>query len=257
MAPRNDAPVVARKASRATERVSPLGVIAPPPIEVASPKFNGSLAALFTCVQDRKVDLLDVPLAPICEAYFLYLLEISLENLDEAAAALMALAYLLERKSWALLPIAEPEPETDETMELIAPTTHEYQMAIDSLRVWHEEREKFFFRSADNGPDPYEIPFDIGDVTPADLARALERLLRKATPEAVKPLNKPRKSLSEQMRVVFTALSGEWRTLERLVTEPFTREDAVYWFLALLELIRLGQAAVRLHEDDVQFARKA
>src|ERR1051326_3802442 len=88
----------ARKPKKHDEAVTALGVIAPPPISVESPHFSGSLAALFACVKERKVDLLDVPLMPVCEAYFLYLFEAAVKDLDEAAAALVALAYLLERK---------------------------------------------------------------------------------------------------------------------------------------------------------------
>lgn len=237
------------------QSISALGVIAPPPIHVTTPTFDGSLAMLFQCVRDHKVHLLDVPLFPICEAYFLYLINLEQANLDEAAAALAALAYLLERKAWLLLPVPDPEPEMDEPMELPTPTAHEYQTAIESLRIWHEERAQLFFRSVEAGPDPYELPLSLENVSTGDLAKALERLLRRAKPEPIKPLNKPRKSLSEQMRIVLHALSNEWRSLEDLVEEPFTRSEAVYWFLALLELIRLGQAAAQLEGEEVRFAR--
>src|SRR3712207_861248 len=123
MAPRLD---TVKKTSSAPEKLSPLGVVAPPPIHVESPRFTGSLATLFTCVRDRKVDLLDVLLFPICEAYFAYLLGTVDKDLDEAAAALAALAYLLERKAWALLPTPEPEPEVEEELQLALPTTEEY-----------------------------------------------------------------------------------------------------------------------------------
>lgn len=236
-------------------KISPLGVIAPPPIQVESPRFNGSLATLFSCVRDHKVNLLDVPLLPICEAYFLYLIAEPTRNLDEAAAALMALSYLLERKAWALLPVPEPEPESIEPLELIAPTTHEYDSAIQVLNIWQEEREKLFFRTAEPYADSYEVPFDLGNVSASDLARAFERLLLRAEPEPVQMLNKPRRSLSEQMKVVLKSLSKEWKSMIDLITLPFSREEAVYWFLAILELIRLGQATVKLTDDDVLFAR--
>lgn len=247
----------ARKQPRKEEAVSALGVVAPPPIEVESPHFSGSLAALFACVRERKIDLLDVPLLPICEAYFIYLLQANLKDLDQAAVALTALAYLLERKAWALLPIAEPVPEIEETLELPPPSTGQYEIAITALSIWQEEREQMFFRQADAGPELYELPFELTNVTAADLARAFERLLAKATPEPIAPLNRPRKSISEQMKMVFQSLSSEWKCLDELVTLPFTREEAVYWFLSLLELIRLGQATVRRQDEDVQFARAA
>jgi len=250
MAPRRETALVDQ-----SQRVTALGVVAPPPIQVESPVFSGSLAMLFQCVKAHKLDLLDVPLAPICEAYFAYILETVVNDLDEAAAALAALAYLLERKAWLLLPTDEPEPEPEELVELPEPTTHDYQIAIEALRMWEEERSLRYFRPQDAGPDPYELPYEIGNVTPMDLAIAFEKVLKKAHPEPMAPLSKPRKSLTEMIGVALMALTPDWRTFEEIIVKPFTRSDAVYWFLALLELTRLGQAQVRVLDDEVRFAR--
>lgn len=236
--------------------VLPTGIIAPPPIHVESPRFSGSLAMLFACVRERKVDLLDVPLFPICEAYFSYLMESEMADLDEAAAALAALSYLLERKAWGLLPTAEPEPEEAEgPLELLAPTVYEFDLAIETLRRFHDERSRRFFRPAESGPDPYEVPIVLGDVSAADLARAFDAILRRANPDSLDLPAKPRRSLSEQMGIVLGSLTNDWTKLDDMVEEPFTRSEIVLWFLALLELIRLGQAAVRLHEETIEFAR--
>lgn len=253
MAPRTETAPAPAKGK--PERISPLGVIAPPPIHVDSPRFSGSLAMLFACVRDRKVDLLDVPLAPICEAYFEYLIHSGEPDLDEAAAALAALAYLLERKAWALLPVEEPEPEADDALALMPPTVHEYEAAIEALKRWQEVRERLFFRPHDAGPNPYELPFQLGNVTTGDLARAFERALSRAVPTPFDSPVKPRRSLSDQMRIVLGALGEEWKPLEHLMPAPFTRTDAVYTFLAVLELIRLGQATLRLADGEVVFAR--
>lgn len=235
--------------------VAGLGLVAPPPIHIQAPTFEGSLATLLKCVRDNKVQLLDVPLLPVCEAYFEYLVQTNLADLDEAAAALLALSYLLERKAWALLPNDEPKPEPDEPLELPEPTVHEFAPAIEALRNWHEERSKRFFRSPDAGPEPYELPFTLANVKVEDLAVALERVLRRAVPATVEQLSKPRRSLSEQMRIVLHALDKEFKPLEDAIPSPYTREDAVYWFLALLELIRLAQVRIRVTETEVAFAR--
>ncbi len=235
--------------------VTALGVIAPLPIHVESPKFEGSLATLFRCVKDHKVHLLDVPLSPVCEAYFTYLIQATIDNLDEAAAALTVLAYLLERKAWALLPSAEPEPEAEEPLELPASGAHEYGLAIEALTMWQEERSKAYFRSPESGPDVYELPYSLGDVKPEDLVRAFTRLLEKATLHPEANVAKSRRSLSDQMVVVLKAVTAAWTYLEDLIEPPFSREDAVYFFLALLELVRLGQVGIRTNEESVQFAR--
>lgn len=238
----------------ASKPVGALGVIAPPPIHVTTPTFDGSLATLFGCVRDHKIDLLDVPLFPICEAYFAYLLASERRDLDEAAAALAALAYLLERKAWLLLPSEDPEPEIEDASSLPEPTAHEYRLAIEALSVWHEARKSLFFRAVD-GPNPYEIPLSFSEITPGDLSRAFEEVLRRATPEPFEPPSKPRLSLQEQMGRVLLAIGFEWRSLSEMLPEPYTRSEAVYRFLALLELMRLGQVAAKIDETTVRFAR--
>jgi segregation and condensation protein A len=237
--------------------ITALGVVAPPPILVQTPAFEGTLATLFRCVREHKVDLMEVPLEPICEAYLNYLVENAETNLDEAAAALTVLAYLLERKAWQLLPVLEDdEPEMDEPLALADPTVYEYADAIQALLGGYEERSKLFFRTSGPDLDQYEIPFSIGEVTAGDLARAFERLLKRAQPEPIELLSKPRKSIQEQMKVVLLALSTEYKRIDELFVGEYTRNDAVYWFLALLELIRLHRAAVKLSGEEVLFAKK-
>lgn len=251
MAPRSNSKLLS-----AEPVVTALGVVAPPPIHVQTEAFDGSLAMLFTCVREHKVQLLDIPLAPICEAYFEYILSSPNTSLDEAAAALVALAYLLERKAWLLLPVPEPEPEELDALEPIEPTVHEFTAAIEALRIWHSERESLFFRAPGAGPNPYELPYELEEVSPTDLARAFERLLARAEPELAIPPSRDVRSVADVIDAVLLAVSDTWRPLEELLPAHYTRTDAVYWFLAVLELIRLGQVAVRVSEDcGVEFAR--
>ena len=235
--------------------VTALGVVSPPPLQIVCEAFEGTLGTLFALVRDHRVDLLDVPLGPVCEAYLAYLVEEAERDLDEAAAALAALAYLLERKAWRLLPVPEAEPEMDEPMDLLEPTVGGFAQAIAALRIGQAERDLLFFRGAGPGPDPYELPYRLSDVAPNDLARALERLLRKAEPVPLEPLGRPRRSLTEAIEEVHAALGTDWSPLGSLVPTPLTREDAVVWFLSLLELVRVGRARARLGEDDVEFLR--
>ena len=245
-----------RELAEQAAHITPLGVIAPPPLRIETPVFEGTLASLFKCVRDAKIDLRDIPLFPICEAYFEYLIAASLDNLDEAAVALLALSYMLERKAWALLPTPEPEPEIEDEYEALPPTSHEYATVVETLKIYQEERSQWFFRSADAGPSAYELPYTLSNVRPEDLARAFQRLMERAQPsEDAQVSNKPRRSIADQMKVVLGILQKDWTALDQIITEPFTREDAVYWFLALLELVRLGQAGIRVEGETVEFAR--
>lgn len=231
--------------------IGAFGLAQPPEIHIECPEFTGSLALLFQVVKDRKIDLLGVPLAPVCEAYFRYLIDGADHDLESAAVALAGLSYLIERKAWLLLPVDE-EPEGDDLLDVLEPYIDEFKPAIEDLRARAEEREHLFFRSPD-GADAYELPIEYTSVSVADLSRALERLLARAIPDTFDTPNKPQRSLSEMMIVVMRALPAEFKPLDEIVVGDFTRSEVVWWFLALLELIRLGQARVDLKDGDVRF----
>lgn len=177
------------------------------------------------------------------------------ENFESASSALVALAHLIERKAWLLIPQERPEPEEPEFEALpIEPSVQQYELAIEALQVWHSEQDHHFYRSSGDAVQ-YELPFDLDTVTPIDLACVLERLLKKAIPDKPEILNKPRRSLVDQMHIVSRTLGSEWVPIDGLVTEPLTRGEVVWWFLALLELIRLGQARVKLQYGEILFQR--
>lgn len=234
--------------------ISSLGIVAPPPIQVECDAFSGSLAALFEMVRRHKIDLLGVPITPICMAYIRYLVELQPDQIDQAAAATVALAYLVEQKSWAIIPSLDEGTQESPDLDFVDPTIGEYNEVIQAFIQLEESRDQLFFRGSHVG-DAYEIPFSLGQVSSGDLSRAFERLLRKAIPDPPEILNKPRRSLSQMMETVWDSLTDEFTSLIDLVPAPFTRSEAVWWFLSLLELIRHGRAVLELGDDDVLFRR--
>lgn len=235
-------------APEVTRWQGPLGMIAPPEIAIQCEAFEGTLGTLIKCVLNQKVDLWDIPLHPICQAYVDYLLERPDEDVDSVSSALLAMAYLVERKAYRLIPLPE-STEEDEALPYDGPGLEYFQPALLGLEENFEERQRLFFRSAD-AREEYEIPLDLGKVTVMDLGRALEALLEKAVEEPkVVQFGRPRRSLSEQMKVVARCLDGAPRPLDQLVEGEFTRTEALWWFLALLELIRVSTAFVTLGQD--------
>ena len=171
------------------DTMGPLGFFNPPEIHVESEVFTGSLGMLFVCVREKKIDLLDVPLSPVCEAYFRYIIENQAEDLESAGVALAALAYLIEKKAWLLIPVnEEDEPEGEDILDYVEPYVHEFAPAIEDLLERQHDRDQLFFRSLDPKASGYEVPFDTGEVTPFDLATAFEKLLARAKPDKVEPV---------------------------------------------------------------------
>lgn len=237
------------------EDIGFLGMYTPPDIHIECDAFKGSLALMFQCVRNHEIDLLGVPLAPICEAYFQYLIDNAESDLESAAVALAALSYLLERKAWLLLPVDE-EPDGEDLLDVLDPYIDEFKPAIEALKEKQDEREGLYFRSAE-GADRYELPYDSEAVSVSDLARVFERLLERAVPDTIEPSARPQRSLSEMMVVVMKELPDDYTPLELIVVGEFTRSEVVWWFLSLLELIRLGQAKVKLKDEMVLFRREA
>jgi segregation and condensation protein A len=238
--------------SRQQEKTSlaPAGLATPVPLRVESPTFEGSLATLFHLARDGRVDLSGIPLAPVCIAYCEYIREMPEDDVDAAGAALLALAYLVERKAWSLLPIADPPPP-EEIAELPEPTAHEFAMAVDSLEERHRERSQLFFRQGESA-DSYEVPMGPGSVSAAELAKAFERILLRAKPVEVERLAKHRPSLADVMKESLRRIrEAGSATIEALLPSDFTRLDVVFVFLAVLELLRIGQVRAAIAGDEL------
>lgn len=231
------------------------GIIAPAPIHIECEAFTGPLEALFLCFREGKINLLEIPLAPICESYFSYVLSQRGNELDEVSSALVALSFLLERKAWALLPSAEPEPDAAEVEDLVL----ESQLAtfydvIEVLEEFMQERSKLFFRN----PDPSSLPVapvNLVNIRPGDLAKAFERVINRAVEEPAPLKMKPRRQLGDVIALLVLKLTADFQEFESFLDPGFAKIDVVYTFLGFLELLRLGQAELSLSED-VLFFRK-
>lgn len=239
------------------ESLTPGGVAVPLPLRIESPAFEGSLVTLFHLAKDGRIDLAGIPLAPVCSAYLEYLHEHADLDVDMAGASLLVLAYLIERKAWSLLPIADPPPP-EELPELPEPTAYEFAPAVDTLENRFLERGNIFFRTGGGAQlDGYEPEIDLGDVKPEHLARALQRLLQKAKPVELDVLARPRPSLAD----VMSSIKQKFQEIkqggfEEILPQNYTRLDVVFVFLAVLELVRIGTLTAELQEGEVWFRLK-
>jgi len=231
-----------------------LGLIAPPDLQIESDGFTGSLGTLFKLAREHRIDLANVAIAPICASYWVYVLECRDHDLEPAAVALVALAYLVERKAWGLLPTNVPEPEEAEELAPLEPWVAEFTDAILALSEKADERDALYFRASDPR-DQYELPMDFESVDATALALALQRLLERAAPDPPGHTQKPSRSLSDVILVVMGELTPSFRELGEMLPDGYTRTDCVWWFLALLELMRLGQARAKVEDGLAMFCR--
>jgi segregation and condensation protein A len=234
----------------------------PPRVPLELPIGSGTLGWLITLIRRQRLDVLEVALAPIAQACYDYWRSVG--DLDEAADALAVLAHLMERKAERLL---MPEPTTpeldtlDEPVALSLPTR--YAPVVELLRAREASQAQHFFRTME--PDLATITTQAGIVPPLDsllpwgaglteqLWLALRRLLQRVEP--MPDAMPERRYFSIQARMVEIRHS-----LRRAATpQPFetvahsarTILDLLVYFLAMLELWRLGQIEVQLQEGTI------
>lgn len=207
-------------------------------------------------VRDCRIELREVPLAPICIAYGRYLAETGCSSLDSACTGMFGLAYLIERKAWGMMPQETPEPEDPVELDPILPFGPLYGSAVDHLLEAREYRERLFFRQHAALDGQYELPLDLSGIEMKDLVSALRKVLDRAAPEPVEEFHfKPRASMSDLIKEIRGVVARDGGALfDALLPDGFTRRDVVWTFLAILEMIRLGFIRVTLKEESIWIA---
>jgi segregation and condensation protein A len=229
--------------------------MAAPEIRVRTAVFEGPIDLLLTLAQRRQLDLNQLRLAELTADY-LAELDAATEAAhppEEVAAFLLVGARLLALKAASLLPEAAAEEEEDlETWEeQMRQRMQEYarfkEAALELMRR-HQEGG-FAFGSL---LEAEIVPTERLQLDPDGLAAAFQSVLdRLPAPDEV-AIRLTDYSLSDEMdRIRHRLLPGPQATSGRIsFTEIFTgaasRLHAVVIFLALLELIRRGEA--RIHQ---------
>lgn len=210
-----------------------------------TPAFEGPIELLVSLAQRAEVDLATIPLAALTDDY-LRALEATPPPLEQMAAFLVIGARLVQLKAAALLP--GPPVEAEEDLEAwesaIRSRLEEYKrfkMLAESIMRRHASGH-FTFAGLF---EPEVIREPIVQVSLDALASAFQQVLDRLPPPQAITLEMEHVSLSEKLEQLrgmmrihremnFTAVFGQART----------RLEAVVMFLALLELIRIGEISV-------------
>jgi segregation and condensation protein A len=227
-------------------------------LTIRLPVFEGPLDLLLHLIREQKLEITDIPIARITEQYLVYLGLMEELNLEIAGEFLVMAATLLEIKSRMLLPRPPPLVEgaedggPDPREELVQRLLEyeQYKAAAGQFRTLEELQFKIFTRPA---AEPEDGAVPLAALTPADLVRALERMLATVSngDGEVTTLHREKVNLRLRMREIWGALCGwegplPFRALfEIFCASPPSRLEVVVTFLAVLELLRGGRIRVR------------
>jgi segregation and condensation protein A len=218
--------------------------------------FVGPLDLLLHLCRTNEMDLSRLSLRTITDQYLAHLESVRFQDLETAGSFMVVAATLIYLKSKLLLPANPDEPDEvlDEEGELLKRELEERlreYARVKALGAWLAEREAeqtlIFGRTTAELPPPEDIPLE--DLSVHLLQRAMQRLIedqKRRVPRQVEP--NPL-SVLERMSEMVELLRSTWSLLFSSVAGPGrVRAEWVVTLLALLELVRLGEARARQAE---------
>ena len=238
--------------------------------EVRLSSFQGPLDLLLFLVRRSEVDISDIPISMITEQYFGFLKNIHRVDVELAGEFLVMAATLVEIKSRTLAPRAPSQIDTtgenqreaaDPRFELVQQLLAYQQFrtaagALDRLRL--ESARRYVAGSHGGGmiPDNDENEFsvEIEDAHVLDLVESFERIMQSVD---ISRLGDHRIEYDDtpislhQADLVDRLAHSERRrmTMQQIFTGR-SRGEMIGLFLALLELARQQQVAVRQDDGD-------
>ncbi|MEM6676061.1 MAG: segregation/condensation protein A [Planctomycetota bacterium] len=223
--------------------------------------FQGPLDLLLHLVKEQEVEIQDVRLANVAQAYMDHVRALQDLDIELAGEYLVMAATLMAIKSRSLLPREEVELEDD-----LDPQDELIQRLIEYRRFKgaSDDLEDRFHRRAlehvrgyrgevrDNEP---ERSLDLGEVTVWDLLATFSRLMRETLagrPHTIRSDPRPLRWYVQTIgNAVRSAPSGtSLRTLVDAMADVPTREGLVGAFCALLELMKIGLISARQETQD-------
>jgi segregation and condensation protein A len=215
------------------------------PVEVDG--FSGSLEELVIRAQRGDVDLSAVPVAAITRDYRRRLHAPGAKpDLRDVADFLSLVSRLVALKAAAVLPDGRERAEDAEE-----PPLDEAERRLAEYRLFKAAAEALLADAAEAGAKsffgliaPDVIPVERMRIPPERLAAAFRAVLERIAQLEPLPVGTVTFSVEEKVAELRGRLAGGPLQFEELFSGVDTRLEAVACFLALLELLRRGEAAV-------------
>jgi segregation and condensation protein A len=216
------------------------------------PIFEGPLDLVLYLIRKEKVDIYDIPIAPITREYMAYLNVMQVLNLELAGEFLVMAATLIHIKSKMLVPIEPTEAEADEDFvdprEELVQRLLEFQRYKEAAGLLHQKREiraATFIRPDAVLPKFVDTGEEMLEAGLFDLISAFKELLERRKVLIQHEVESEGKTVEERIEEILRLLKvGASVEFMDLFEDQRTKMDMILTFLALLELIRLKRVKV-------------
>lgn len=227
--------------------------------------FEGPLDLLLHLIEKNKVDIYDIPIVEITDQYLEYVNAMSKEDLNLASEFLVMAAQLIDIKSRMLLPkeVNEDGEEIDPREELVQKLI-EYKMykyAATELRDMQVYAGKSMYKDETIPKEvkKYVPPVDLDkllkDVDLTKLNEIFQMVLKRQVDKidtqraGFGKIEMEEVSLPEKIDYVADTVKKQKRcSFRNLLEKSSSKMEVIVSFLAVLELIKLGQ--IEVHQED-------
>jgi segregation and condensation protein A len=222
--------------------------------------FEGPLDLLLYLIRRDELDIYDIPIERITAQYMEYLGVMRMLDLGIAGEFLVMAATLLMIKSRMLLPVEQRRSDAEEgTDEWIDPRLDLVRQLIE-YKKFKDAASQLQFREALQGEifgyggDGPELEKEdgaqmLGDIGLFDLLTAFQEVLLRVPAEPFGYIEPILWSVPDKMEAIIGLTRQRQEVaFSRLFRPESLRGEVIVTFLALLELLRLRQIALRQHE---------
>ena len=220
---------------------------------VTTRDFQGPLEVLLDMIEGRKMSISDISLAEVTDAYLAYVEKLPELPLGETSQFILVASTLLLIKSRTLLPTLELSENERESVQELERRLARLRLIRQVAKLLHKEWGKAPLVLAKRAPMREKV-FAPADASKEKILASMQRLVSiLPKPEALaQAAVAPVLALEEVIVQLKDRLTKALKTKFSELTKSRDRGEVIVYFLAMLELVRHGNASVtqdRLFED--------
>src|SRR5882724_1341291 len=221
--------------------------------------FEGPLDLLLYLIRQEQVNIYDIPVARITDAYLRYLQLMKELDLTVAGDFLVMAAQLIELKSRMLLPrdpLAVEEELTDPRAELINRLLEHEKFKAAAEMLWSRATvERAVFKRAEIETDKSNPEVAVGLF---DLLKVFQVILARHKEEVMMEIEREEVTMAEMIdRLRNMVRSAGELNLMKFFERAQSRRQLVVAFLSVLELVRLSEIALQQRETFGEITARA
>lgn len=242
----------------------------PQALSVKLQAFEGPLDLLLHLIDKNKVNIYDIPIAAITDQYLAYVNAMDKEDLELVSDFLVMAATLLDIKSRMLLPVeeSEEEEEGDPRQELVERLL-EYKMfkcMAQELKDKQFTAERMLFKkeTIPEEVSKYRPPVDLDQLLNGvnlDRLNAVFKSVLRRQEDKIDPVRskfgqikkEPFRVPEKIIEILRLAADRGQIGLRELLEAQSGKTELIVTFLAVLELMKIGQITVVENEEGQDF----